>query len=89
MLFREIIAVYYENHTEHINTFCGQNAEFRHVKLYGTYSNHWALRGYETGLFEIFITDEYDIWIEVTALRAQPEVLNADIFFFGRINTEQ
>jgi hypothetical protein len=27
MLFREIIAVYCENHTEHINTLCGQNAE--------------------------------------------------------------
>jgi hypothetical protein len=28
MLFREIIAVYCENRTEHINTLCGQNAEF-------------------------------------------------------------
>jgi hypothetical protein len=28
MLFREIIAVYCENHMEHINTLCGQNAEF-------------------------------------------------------------
>jgi hypothetical protein len=28
MLFREIIAVYCENHMEHINTPCGQNAEF-------------------------------------------------------------
>jgi hypothetical protein len=28
MLFREIIAVYCENHKEHINTLCGQNAEF-------------------------------------------------------------
>jgi hypothetical protein len=28
LLFREIIAVYCENHTEHINTLCGQNAEF-------------------------------------------------------------
>jgi hypothetical protein len=26
MLFREIIAVYCENHTDHINTLCGQNA---------------------------------------------------------------
>jgi hypothetical protein len=25
MLFREIIAVYCENHTEHTNTLCGQN----------------------------------------------------------------
>jgi hypothetical protein len=28
MLFREIIAVYCENHTEHMNTLRGQNAEF-------------------------------------------------------------
>jgi hypothetical protein len=28
MLFEEIIAVYCENHTEHINTLCGQSAEF-------------------------------------------------------------
>jgi hypothetical protein len=32
MLFREIIAVYCENHTEHINTLCGQNAQFTCVK---------------------------------------------------------
>jgi hypothetical protein len=28
MLFRETIAVYSENRTEHINTQCGQNAEY-------------------------------------------------------------
>jgi translation initiation factor IF-1 len=28
MLFREIIAVYCENHTEHTNTLCGQNAVY-------------------------------------------------------------
>jgi translation initiation factor IF-1 len=28
MLFREAVAVYCENHTEHPNTLCGQNAEF-------------------------------------------------------------
>jgi translation initiation factor IF-1 len=28
MLFREELAVYCENHMEHINTLCGQNAEF-------------------------------------------------------------
>jgi hypothetical protein len=27
MLFREIIAVYCENHTEHTNTLCGQHAD--------------------------------------------------------------
>jgi hypothetical protein len=44
MLFRETVAVYCENHTEHINTFCGQKAEFWYVKAGGIYSNHWALR---------------------------------------------
>jgi hypothetical protein len=38
MLFGKTAAVYCENHTEHINTQCGQNAG-------GTYSNHWALKG--------------------------------------------
>jgi hypothetical protein len=38
MLFREIIAVYCENHTEHINTLYGQNAVFVNVKAGGIYS---------------------------------------------------
>jgi hypothetical protein len=28
MLFGETVTVYCENRTEHINTLCGQNAEF-------------------------------------------------------------
>jgi hypothetical protein len=32
MMFREIIAVYCENHTEHTNTLCGRNAEFLSVR---------------------------------------------------------
>jgi hypothetical protein len=28
MLLDKTVAVYCENHTEHINTLCGQNAEF-------------------------------------------------------------
>jgi hypothetical protein len=28
MLFRETVAVYCENHTEHTDTLCGQNAQF-------------------------------------------------------------
>jgi hypothetical protein len=38
MLFRETVAVYSENHTEHTNTLCGQNAEY--LKASGTYINH-------------------------------------------------
>jgi hypothetical protein len=33
MLYREIIAVYSEIHTNHINTQCGLNVEFVNVKL--------------------------------------------------------
>jgi hypothetical protein len=32
MLFREIIAVYCENHKEHMNALYGQNSEFQTVK---------------------------------------------------------
>jgi hypothetical protein len=32
MLFKEKVSVYCENHTEHTNTLCGQNAEFQCVK---------------------------------------------------------
>jgi hypothetical protein len=38
MLFREIIAVYCEDHTEHTNTLCGQNTEYS--KAGGAYTNH-------------------------------------------------
>ena len=33
MLYREIIAVCSEIHTEHINTLCGLDVEFLNVKL--------------------------------------------------------
>jgi len=42
MLYREIIAVCSEIHTNHINTLCGQNTEMLNVKLV-TYSDRWAL----------------------------------------------
>jgi hypothetical protein len=44
MLFRETVAVYIENHTEHTNTLCGQNAEFWNVKAGGIHIYHWALK---------------------------------------------
>jgi hypothetical protein len=40
MLSVETVAVYCENRTEHINTLCGQNAEFYCVRADGTYTNH-------------------------------------------------
>jgi hypothetical protein len=45
MVFRETIAVYCENHTEHTNTLRGQNAKFYYVKAAGIYSNHSTLKG--------------------------------------------
>jgi hypothetical protein len=45
MLYSEILAVCSQIHTKHINTLCGQNVGFVHVKLRGTYNNHWALHG--------------------------------------------
>jgi hypothetical protein len=45
MLFMETVAVYCENHMEHIDTLCGQNAEFQCVKAGGTYSKYSALKG--------------------------------------------
>jgi hypothetical protein len=37
VLFREIIAVYSENHTKPINTLCGQNAELCIIKVGDAY----------------------------------------------------
>ena len=45
MLYREIIAVCSEIHTEHINALCGQNLEFLNIKRGSTYSKSWALKG--------------------------------------------
>jgi hypothetical protein len=45
MLFRETVAVYCENHTEHTNTLCGQKAEL-YVKASGTYNNHVLMQSW-------------------------------------------
>jgi hypothetical protein len=39
------IAVYFENHTKHTNTLCGQNAELLNVKASGTGTYSWAKKG--------------------------------------------
>jgi hypothetical protein len=44
-LFKEIIAVYSENHTKHINTLCEQNAGLLNATAGGTYGYHWVLKG--------------------------------------------
>jgi hypothetical protein len=53
MLFRETIAVYCENHTEHTNTMCGHIAGFRNVKDDGTNSYHCPGKGTD-------IREDYD-----------------------------
>jgi hypothetical protein len=45
MLLREVITVYHETHTKHINMLYEQNAELFNVKGSGTYSNHCASKG--------------------------------------------
>jgi hypothetical protein len=39
MLYSEVIAVYSQIHTKHINALCGQNVELLNVKPGGTYSD--------------------------------------------------
>jgi hypothetical protein len=43
MLFRETVAVYCENHTEHIDAPRGQNVQLVNVQLGGIYNYHCAL----------------------------------------------
>jgi hypothetical protein len=43
ILFREIIAVYCENHTEHINKLC-LKCRFCQLQKGGTHSNHCVLK---------------------------------------------
>jgi len=45
MLYSEIIAVFSQIHTKHINTLCGQNIELLNVTVNGIFSDHWALEG--------------------------------------------
>jgi hypothetical protein len=40
MLYREIIAVCSQIHTQHINTLCEQKTELLNVKPGGKYSDH-------------------------------------------------
>jgi hypothetical protein len=43
MLFKEVIAVYSENHGKPINTLGRQNGKLMNAGTHGTYSNHFAL----------------------------------------------
>jgi hypothetical protein len=59
MLYREIIAVCFKIHTEHINTLCGQNVELLNVKPVGIYSNNWAVKGYNEPTFNFLYWEAY------------------------------
>ena len=64
MLYRKIIAVCSQIHTEDINTLCGQNVKFLNVKPGGTYSNHWALKGNMAelaGILDMGPFQQYDL----------------------------
>jgi hypothetical protein len=44
MLFKEIIDICSEKHSEPMDALCGQNAELLKVKACGTYSYHRVLK---------------------------------------------
>jgi hypothetical protein len=44
MLCREIMFLYSEIHTKHINSVRGQKADFLNAKRGGIQTNHWAVK---------------------------------------------
>jgi hypothetical protein len=80
-LFREIIAVYCENHTEHINTLCGQNAVYTNPVRTSqeTYSVS-ITKTYQLTLFREMITVYCEIHTEqVNTQRGQNvELINVE-----------
>jgi hypothetical protein len=45
MLIRETLDFYGKKHMKYIETLCGKNVGFLHVKYGGTFSIHWRLKG--------------------------------------------
>jgi hypothetical protein len=54
MLFKEMIAVYSENHTKHINTISGKNLELRIIKACGTDIYHCTWQGYSSQFIPVY-----------------------------------
>jgi predicted restriction endonuclease len=46
--FSKIIAFYFENYAQFINTLCAQNGQLLNVKVHGTYGHRCALEGHLT-----------------------------------------
>jgi hypothetical protein len=80
MLYREIIAVFSEIHTKHINTLCGQNTEFVNVKAGGTYSDHSALEGYTS----VIKTSQLTLYREIIAVCSEIHTKRINSFWAGR-----
>jgi hypothetical protein len=76
MLFGETVAVYCENHTEHTNTLCGQNAETLYIRIQSVpHRNTLRLRYRDQPvnavwgnnrclLWEPYGTHKYSVWAE-------------------------
>jgi hypothetical protein len=45
LMFREIIAVYFDNHVKCVHTLCGRTHHFFNVKAGNAYSNYCAFKG--------------------------------------------
>jgi hypothetical protein len=73
MLFGEAVAVYCENHIEHTDTLCGQNAEILKINECGTHSYHSKL-----DLYAKFGSN----CISQSALEADISRTDKDIFCF-------
>jgi hypothetical protein len=65
MFFREIIAVYCENHMKHSNRTCGKNEAFLNVQKDGIYSYHCDLEGlkYDMTYLNYTMTTSFQIII--------------------------
>jgi hypothetical protein len=89
MLYGEIIAVYSQIHTKHINTLCGQNVELLNVKAGGTYSDHWALKSQNRTAIKtvtrfVSLSACYRHWPSLEAILSRSHQLN--IFCYCKFN---
>jgi hypothetical protein len=79
MLFKEKIAVYYENHTEPINTSCRKYSELLNIKIYDTRKQVYAVQqhtyGGAAGRGGIAPHSRPRHWMGVSAQRHAPAAL--------------
>ena len=75
MLYREIIAVCSEIHTNHINTLCGQNVELLNVKLAvhivttGPYKFNLSFCLYQNAKFQLLKTLTLSVIVHTMAVK--------------------